>query len=264
MHNYLPYDYSTLGLDNKRQVLALDLKNISKYIDYWFTENLGDGALDAQEIKLEYSMNDSSNIYSGGIIHTGAAWTTECYPNYPNKTVSRSAANIMNVPLKGGTIYMDWGADFEVVWKYGALKFTESSGADGKCVPVGKTIYAYYTTDANFFPVSKRTFNPIGKTAEPIVSTPTFSPEPQTYPTEQSVSISTITQDAIIRYTLDGVNDPNEASTIYLTPIPVCFNNHNQSKSLENRLECQRYCNSNIHHLHAGIVFNNCFTIIGF
>jgi len=51
-------------------------------------------------------------------------------------------------------------------------------------------------------------------------STPTLSPPPGTFTSAQTVTISTSTSDATIRYTLDGTN-PTFSSRIYSSPVPV-------------------------------------------
>lgn len=52
----------------------------------------------------------------------------------------------------------------------------------------------------------------------PSVATPTFSPAPGTYPQQQYVTLSTVTTDAIIRYTTSGA-DPTSSSTVYSAPL---------------------------------------------
>ncbi|MEM7209676.1 MAG: chitobiase/beta-hexosaminidase C-terminal domain-containing protein, partial [Pseudomonadota bacterium] len=55
---------------------------------------------------------------------------------------------------------------------------------------------------------------------EPIVATPTISPEGGTFSDLVSVSLSTETADANIYYTLDG-SEPGTESTLYVTPFDV-------------------------------------------
>jgi alpha-tubulin suppressor-like RCC1 family protein len=52
------------------------------------------------------------------------------------------------------------------------------------------------------------------------VGTPAFVPVPKSYTTTQSVSLSSATSGATIRYTTDGT-DPTASSAIYSVPIPV-------------------------------------------
>src|SRR3990170_2847903 len=53
------------------------------------------------------------------------------------------------------------------------------------------------------------------------VASPTFSPTPGPYATAQSVTISTATAGATIRYTTDGSTPSDTVGTVYSTPIPV-------------------------------------------
>lgn len=62
------------------------------------------------------------------------------------------------------------------------------------------------------------------------VATPTFDPVAGTYGSAQSVTISTTTSGATIRYTTDG-NDPTESSTQYSTPISVSQNTTIKAKA---------------------------------
>lgn len=55
------------------------------------------------------------------------------------------------------------------------------------------------------------------------VAAPVLSPPPGTYTSAQTVSISCATQDAIIRYTVDGF-EPTEQSQIYDNPIIISLN----------------------------------------
>jgi len=53
------------------------------------------------------------------------------------------------------------------------------------------------------------------------VDVPIFSPPPETYTSAQSVTISTTTSGATIRYTTDGTTPSETAGTVYSGPIPV-------------------------------------------
>ena len=55
------------------------------------------------------------------------------------------------------------------------------------------------------------------------VATPTFSPTPGTYTTDQMVTISTTTSDATIYYTTNG-DTPTTHSSVYNSPISVAGN----------------------------------------
>ena len=58
-------------------------------------------------------------------------------------------------------------------------------------------------------------------TIEPQVATPTFSPTPGSYATTQSVTISTSTSGATIRYTTNGSTPSETAGTVYSSAITV-------------------------------------------
>lgn len=55
---------------------------------------------------------------------------------------------------------------------------------------------------------------------DPMVATPSMDPPGGTYSEPINVTITTTTDGATIRYTLDG-SDPDESSTLFSTPIPV-------------------------------------------
>ena len=67
------------------------------------------------------------------------------------------------------------------------------------------------------------------------VATPTFSPEAGTYNGTQNITIACATEDATIRYTLDG-NDPTETSTEYTTAIEVSANTTIKAKAWKDGL----------------------------
>lgn len=52
------------------------------------------------------------------------------------------------------------------------------------------------------------------KQVNEVVATPTFTPAEGTYTTSTAITIATTTENAVIRYTLDGT-DPTETSTLY-------------------------------------------------
>ncbi len=58
-------------------------------------------------------------------------------------------------------------------------------------------------------------------TIQSVVATPTFSPNGGNYTAAQSVSISTTTSGALIRYTTDGSTPTETAGTVYSSPITV-------------------------------------------
>ena len=58
-------------------------------------------------------------------------------------------------------------------------------------------------------------------TIQPVVATPTFSPAAGTYSTTQTVTISTATSGASIRYTTDGSTPTETAGTLYTGAITV-------------------------------------------
>jgi len=73
----------------------------------------------------------------------------------------------------------------------------------------GITVSADVTTNVNFIMVSS------------TVVTPTFNPPAGTYSTAQSVTISTTTSGASIRYTTDGSQPTSSVGTLYAGPVSV-------------------------------------------
>lgn len=67
------------------------------------------------------------------------------------------------------------------------------------------------------------------------VATPTFSPVAGTYNGTQNITIACATEDATIRYTLDG-NDPTETSTEYTVAIEVSANTTIKAKAWKDGL----------------------------
>jgi len=89
-------------------------------------------------------------------------------------------------------------------------------------VDVNQTIKAYaFLAGYQDSPIVSATYA-IG-TYIPVVATPVLNPVSGTYPTAQSVSITTTTPGAVIHYTTNG-SDPTEASDVYLAPITVPLN----------------------------------------
>ena len=54
-----------------------------------------------------------------------------------------------------------------------------------------------------------------------MAATPTFSPAAGTYSSTQTVTISTATSGASIRYTTDGSTPSETAGTLYSSPVTV-------------------------------------------
>ena len=74
----------------------------------------------------------------------------------------------------------------------------------------------------------------------PVCATPTFTPVAGTYYEEQEVTISCITPDATIYYTLDG-SDPTESSNVYSEPILI-----SETTTVKAMAVKEGYDNSNI------------------
>ena len=60
--------------------------------------------------------------------------------------------------------------------------------------------------------------------ATPVTANPSFNPAPRTYSSPQSVTISTTTAGASIRYTTDGSTPSSTVGTLYVNPVSVSSN----------------------------------------
>lgn len=100
-------------------------------------------------------------------------------------------------------------------------------------ISVTSTSYADYTLDFGTNDYKRFKFDVVGtnqiratsmtityKQSTNMVSAPTFTPAEGLYETTQNVAISSQTEGASIRYTLDGT-EPTATSTLYSTPIAV-------------------------------------------
>jgi hypothetical protein len=101
----------------------------------------------------------------------------------------------------------------------GQASWTNGTGGSGSTLPVGTDTvfadfvpYGGYTTSSTTY---SETFTPLGATPSP-----TFTPPPGTYTTEQSVSINDPNTASTIYYTTDGT-PPTTNSIPYLGPILV-------------------------------------------
>ena len=68
-----------------------------------------------------------------------------------------------------------------------------------------------------------------------VVATPTFTPEAGSYNGTQNITIACVTEDATIRYTLDGT-DPTETSTEYTAAIEISANTTIKAKAWKDGL----------------------------
>ncbi|HXB02541.1 MAG TPA: choice-of-anchor tandem repeat GloVer-containing protein [Opitutaceae bacterium] len=95
------------------------------------------------------------------------------------------------------------------------LSSSSTSGSD----PFGLV----QATDGNFYTVTQTggTSNVGAFIQLPMVAAPTFSPSAGTYTSAQTVTISTTTSGASIRYTIDGSTPTETTGTLYSTPVSI-------------------------------------------
>jgi hypothetical protein len=135
----------------------------------------------------------------GTSLYDGAASTYGPAPGYlaggPNQFYSGTVAPPDNEPMMKA--YRDWNTG----WPDNSWEVTEPA------------IYyqaAYTLLLSHFTPAPPA-----------VVAAPSFSPSPGTYTSAQSVTISTTTSGASIRYTTDGSTPTSTTGTLYSTPVSI-------------------------------------------
>jgi hypothetical protein len=103
-----------------------------------------------------------------------------------------------------------------------AASFSKTWAVDIPGAVGGTTAFAGFTGSTGGFTASQKilTWTMSSSAGGSVVATPTFSPVAGSYPSAQSVTISTSTPSATIYYTTNGTN-PTTSSTVYSTPINV-------------------------------------------
>jgi hypothetical protein len=119
---------------------------------------------------------------------------------------------VVNVPAHTYSIYVTpaGGAEIAVGLNYGFR--TEVNTV---------TSLDTWNVDVNATPGGSVTFTNLSVTSASQVATPTFSPGGGTYSSAQSVTISTTTSGASIRYTTDGSTPTPTTGTLYSGPVSV-------------------------------------------
>ena len=107
----------------------------------------------------------------------------------------------------------------------------------------GTSLYLRWTTSVSASNTSARDFQlddiviTYTTSGTPVVETPIIYPNGgEFYPTTQSISISCATQDATIRYTLDG-NDPTTSSEVYSEPFTLTATTTVKAKAFKDGMD---------------------------
>lgn len=119
-----------------------------------------------------------------------------------------------------------WGNIAEVEFYNGNTKLSGTQFGTSGANPANPSATFDKALDGNtatFFDASSADSQYLGIDlgANVICSTPTFSPAPGNYASTQSVSITTATSGATIRYTTNGANPSPTSGTVYSSPITV-------------------------------------------
>ncbi len=94
------------------------------------------------------------------------------------------------------------------------------TGGDGATNPYGLTMPPSMDTAHKYTKTQLAYWASVMHPPDPSVPTPTFSPQPGTYHSQQNVVISDAMNGAVIYYTSDG-STPTTGSTVYTTPISI-------------------------------------------
>ncbi len=97
---------------------------------------------------------------------------------------------------------------------FGNVTFSAAGNHDVRLTVTGKNS----KSSGELLSADKFTFT--GQTVSPVAA-PTFSPAPGTYSTTQSVTITSTTSGASIRYTTDGSTPSETAGTSYSSPVSI-------------------------------------------
>ncbi len=182
--------------------------------------------------------NSSSSVYTGPI--TIAKNTTiKAYATKTGLMDSDMAAAIyeINIPQVATPTFNPAGGTYNGIQSVTiscatydvTIRYTTDGSAPNASSPVytgpikiseNTTINAYATKPGM---VDSNVATAIYVINIPHVATPVFNPAGGTYTSAQSVTISCVTSDATIRYTVDG-STPNSSSPVFTTPITITEN----------------------------------------
>jgi hypothetical protein len=116
-----------------------------------------------------------------------------------------------------------WFNGEHVTFPNGSTRFSCSTWDADQCDPKWGVYGASTTTITNLVDALKigTTYADVAPGGIQAVASPAFSPDGGTYPTPQSVSITTATGGATIRYTLDGSTPSTTSGTVYTGPVTI-------------------------------------------
>lgn len=163
----------------------------------------------AMAYKFDGSMLDSQ-IYSGSYTIANPVATPTFNP--PEGTYSAAQSVTISCATPGTTIM--YTTDGSNPSKTSGVQYSGAISIDSSATVKAMAFKTDGTMDDS--PVASATYN-----IQEIVNTPTFSPEPGTFATAQSVTIICTTENAIIKYTTDGSVPSRTAGNTYAGPITV-------------------------------------------
>ena len=168
--------------------------------------NANDTGDNLNRVEMDFDKTDGigtvSFKYGSYSTHSGGVLNVEYSTNQGATWVAAGSTSAAPTWATGGSVLLD-------------ASFTVNVAGTAR-VRVTKTFVGSGSISANIDDLVITGYS--GTTT--TVAAPTFSPGSGTYNTPQSVTISTATEGASIRYTTDG-SDPTASSTLYSAPITV-------------------------------------------